>query len=131
MLQRLKRWARRLKSEIRLLSAAIRDPRTPWYARALGIAVIAYALSPFDLIPDVIPVIGYLDELILLPAALWLVRRLIPPEVIEAHRAEAEAGGPLPPNRTAAIVIAVLWLAAVLVLVYFGWRWWTAPASPA
>lgn len=127
MFDRLKAWARNLKLEITVLATAVRDPRTPWYARALGIAIVAYALSPLDLIPDVIPVIGYLDELILLPAALWLVRRMIPAEVLAEYRAKADAGQKLPPSRTAAVVIVALWLLALVFLARWLWLWLDEP----
>lgn len=127
MLERLKAWARHLKREIIVLAAAVRDPRTPWYARALGIAVVAYALSPLDLIPDMIPVLGYLDELILLPAAIWLARRMIPPEVLAEYRAKADAGTSLKPSRTAAAIIVVLWLVTAAVLARWLWQWLAEP----
>ncbi|MFC6662253.1 YkvA family protein [Deinococcus multiflagellatus] len=76
---RLRTLARRLKAELLALSLAARDPRTPWYARAWALLVLAYALSPIDLIPDFIPVLGQLDDLLLVPAGLWLALRLIPP----------------------------------------------------
>jgi uncharacterized membrane protein YkvA (DUF1232 family) len=78
--------ARALRRETYVYYRAARDPRTPWLARAVALATVAYALSPLDLIPDVIPVVGYLDDLLLVPAGLLLARRLIPDEVIEAHR---------------------------------------------
>ena len=84
MLHRWKDWARRLKRDLVALSLAARDPRTLWLAKALALAVIAYALSPIDLIPDFIPVLGYLDDLILVPLGLLAVARLIPPQVLEA-----------------------------------------------
>ena len=86
-------WKRRVsewKRETIVLYHACRDPRTPWYAKALGVAVIAYALSPIDLIPDFIPVLGYLDDLILVPIGIWLVLRLIPREVWRDAQARAE-----------------------------------------
>jgi uncharacterized membrane protein YkvA (DUF1232 family) len=87
--------ARRLKREIAALSIAIRDPRTPWYARLLAAGVVAYALSPLDLIPDPIPVLGYLDDVILLPLAILLVIRMIPAAVMvdARHRAAARSDG--------------------------------------
>jgi len=91
-------WKRRVsewKRETLVLYHACRDPRTPWYAKALGIAVIAYALSPIDLIPDFIPVIGWLDDLLLVPLGLLAVRAMIPKEVLEEYRArQAELSGP-------------------------------------
>ncbi len=91
-----------------------RDPRTPWYAKALAVAVAGYAFSPIDLIPDFIPVLGYLDDLILVPAGLWLVLRLIPPHVLAEHRATAEAAT-RPVSRLAAAVVITLWIAFVVV----------------
>ena len=86
------RWKERagiLTREAIALYGACRDPRTPWYARALGIAVTAYALSPIDLIPDFIPVLGLLDDLVILPLGVLAVRALIPEEVLAEHRARA------------------------------------------
>ena len=89
MLDRLRAFARRLKADLLALSLAARDPHTPWLARALALLVLAYALSPIDLIPDFIPVLGQLDDLLLVPAGLWLALRLVPPAVLEEARAEA------------------------------------------
>lgn len=85
----LKAWARRLKLDVVALWIAARHPRVPWYAKALAGAVAAYALSPIDLIPDFIPIIGYLDDLLIVPAGIWLVVRLIPPPVMSELRDEA------------------------------------------
>ena len=111
MLARWRGWARRLKREVRALWLAYRDPRTPWYARAVAACVVAYALSPLDLIPDPIPVLGYLDDLILLPLGIALAVRLIPPAVLaDARRAAAAQDGAAPTNWVAAAVIVALWL---------------------
>jgi uncharacterized membrane protein YkvA (DUF1232 family) len=85
-MERWKARARDLKREIGALYLAVRDARTPWYAKLLGLAIVGYALSPLDLIPDPIPVLGYLDDLVLLPLAILLVRRLIPPDVLADAR---------------------------------------------
>lgn len=112
----LRDWAKRLKHETYALYLAGRDPRTPWYAKLLALAIAAYAASPIDLIPDFIPVLGYLDDLILVPAGIWLVLRLIPAEVMaearrrSAEKMEADAAG----GRKAAVVIVMLWLLAAL-----------------
>jgi uncharacterized membrane protein YkvA (DUF1232 family) len=123
MLSRLKIWAASLKREGLALWFACRDPRTPWYARSLAMLIVAYALSPIDLIPDFIPVLGLLDELILLPGAIWLVVRLLPPQVLLDSRARAqawlEAHRPQPRNWVAAGVIVVLWIVGLWLL----WRW--------
>ena len=91
----------------------------PWYAKVLALCVAAYALSPIDPIPDVIPVLGLLDEIVLLPLAMMLVIRLIPPAVMAEHRAAAEAA---PPSRTAAVVIVTIWLAALALGIWLVWR---------
>jgi uncharacterized membrane protein YkvA (DUF1232 family) len=94
----LENWKRRVAGwmrETRVLYHACRDPRTPWYAKALGVAVIAYALSPVDLIPDFIPVIGWIDDLLIVPLGLLAVRAMIPKDVLAEYRArEGELSEP-------------------------------------
>ena len=109
--------AQRLKRELIALYGASRDARTPWYAKLVAGLVLAYALSPIDLIPDFIPVLGYLDDLILVPAGVWLALRLVPPDVLAEHR--AREGVRLPHNRLAAFVIVLLWLLILVLAV----RW--------
>jgi uncharacterized membrane protein YkvA (DUF1232 family) len=106
----LRAWAFALKRDAHAVWLAARDPRTPWYAKAVAIVVAAYAFSPIDLIPDVVPVLGYLDDLILVPAGLWLALRLIPAEVLAAHRKEAEAAARRPISRAAAIAVGLVWV---------------------
>ncbi len=89
MLDRLKARARALKKEAFAVYLAAKDPRTPWYAKALIFFVVAHTFSPIDLIPDFIPILGYLDDLIIVPGGLWLAVRLIPPEVLAEARAVA------------------------------------------
>lgn len=101
-----------LKREVVAIALAARDPRTPWVVRLLVLATVAYAVSPIDLIPDFIPILGLLDELLLLPAALALAVRLIPAEVMAEARARAGEQR-LAPSRIAAVIIVVLWLAMV------------------
>lgn len=122
MIAKIREWARALKAEIAILAAAVRDPRTPWYAKALGMFVVAYALSPIDLIPDFIPVLGFLDDAILLPIGLWAVRRMIPAAVLAEVRAQVAAGQRLPPNRIAAAIIIALWVAG---LTFSAWWLWS------
>ncbi|MET0399786.1 MAG: DUF1232 domain-containing protein [Longimicrobiaceae bacterium] len=114
----IRRWkarARELKTYGDTLYLAARHPRTPWYARAVAGLVVAYALSPIDLIPDPIPVLGYLDDLVLLPLGFLLARRLVPPDVWAECLARARDGvGERPRSRAAAAVIVVLWLAALV-----------------
>ena len=122
MLQSLRAWARRIKADTLTLYLACRDPRTPWYARLLGVLVVAYALSPIDLIPDFIPVLGYLDDLILLPLGIALVVRLIPPDVLAASRERAVTLVDRPTSRTATVLIALAWIAAALAVAWWAWR---------
>lgn len=112
VLTRWKQRARWLKREVYALSLAIKDPRVPWYAKVLAVCVIAYAFSLIDLIPDPIPVLGYLDDLILLPLGVALVLKLIPPPVLAEYREQAAfamAQGK-PTNWIAAGVIVALWI---------------------
>ena len=113
---RLAQWARALKRESLALYYATRDARTPWYAKLLAGAIVAYALSPIDLIPDFIPVLGLLDELLLLPAAIWLALRLVPAPVLEESRRRAEAALERPTSRAAAVVIVLVWVACAVAL---------------
>src|SRR5262245_16167104 len=108
-MRRLKDWARTIRRDAHALCLASRDPRVPWYAKALAVVVVAYALSPIDLIPDFIPVLGFLDDVILLPAGIWLVLRMIPPAIMEEHRKQAESDLTRPASRTGAAVIVFLW----------------------
>ncbi len=119
MLPRIKAWARRLKRDSHAVYLASRDPRVPWYAKALAVAVAAYALSPIDLIPDFIPLIGYLDDLIIVPLGIWLVVRLIPDEVMVECRARANEAGQRPVSRTGMVAIVLIWIAGALALGWF------------
>lgn len=123
MLGRLKGWARAVRRDTHALYLAARDPRVPWYAKALALAIAAYALSPIDLIPDFIPVIGYLDDLILIPLGLLLVVKMIPPELMEELRARAEAAQDRPASRGAAAVIVGIWLALAGLALWGGYRY--------
>jgi uncharacterized membrane protein YkvA (DUF1232 family) len=111
--------ARKLKSEIFALYLALRDPRTPWYAKAFGALVVAYAFSPLDLIPDFVPVLGYLDDVILLPLGIWLTIRMIPLAVLDESRARAEIElrGRRPANWAVAVVIILLWAGSIALVV--------------
>lgn len=112
MLERLASWARGIRRDVHALYLAARDPRTPWYAKALALGIAAYALSPIDLIPDFIPVLGLLDEALLLPPAILLAIRLIPPAVMAEHREAAARAGSRPVSRAGAAFIVALWIAA-------------------
>src|SRR5690349_13135744 len=113
MLESWKKWAKTIKRDAHALYLAARDPRVSWYAKALAFAVAAYAASPIDLIPDFIPVLGYLDDLLIVPLGIMLVIRLIPPEIMAEHRALATAAQDRPVSRTAAAVIVVLWTLSI------------------
>lgn len=114
LIARLKAWARQIKAELAVIASAARDPRTPWYAKALALAVVAYAVSPIDLIPDFIPVLGLLDDAILIPIGLLAVKRLIPASVISDHRQRVALSTRLPASRTAAVAIVAIWAAALI-----------------
>ncbi len=108
----LRQRAQRFKAEAYALYLAARDPRTPWYARLLVAGIVAYVLSPIDLIPDFVPILGYLDDLILVPLGIVLALRLIPRHVFEECRVRAEEAmqGGRPASRIAAAIIIALWL---------------------
>src|SRR5262245_29869189 len=130
-MQALKEWTRRLKREVVVLWVCTRHPRTPLLAKALAVALVGYALSPIDLIPDFIPVLGYLDDVVLLPLGVWLVLKLVPADVMAECRAEAdlriEEWRATPRSRLAAALIICLWLAGLALLSWLAWRW-LAPA---
>ena len=112
MIETWKRRVRQLKAETYALYLAYRDPRVPWYARLFAALVVGYAFCPIDLIPDFVPVLGYLDDLLLVPLGIWLALKLIPPEVMTEARERAQqamAEGK-PVNRAAAVVVVSIWL---------------------
>ena len=109
---------RDLKRDVVAIAFAIRDPRVPWYAKAVGACVVAYALSPIDLIPDFVPVLGYLDDLVLVPLGLLLVLRLIPADILAEHRVTAAAVVERPVSRTGAAVVIVVWVLAAVLLTF-------------
>jgi uncharacterized membrane protein YkvA (DUF1232 family) len=126
MRARLQDWAREIKRDVHALYLAARDPRVPWYAKAVALAVAAYALSPIDLIPDFIPVIGYLDDLIIVPLGIVLAVRLIPADILAEHRAAAFEAGKRPTNHAAALVIVAIWIGLALVAVGVALRYFEA-----
>ena len=113
--ERLKTWATRIRRDGITLWFACKHPRTPWYVKALAWFVVAYALSPIDLIPDFIPVLGYADDVLLLPAAIWLTIKLLPSDVLLECRGQAEAWMTTrkakPRSWAGAVLIVALWLA--------------------
>ncbi|WP_310200079.1 YkvA family protein [Ancylobacter sp. 3268] len=117
-LARAKQWARALKQDVLALWIAARDPRTPWYAKLVAGAVAAYALGPVDLIPDFVPVLGYLDDLVIVPLGILLVVRLVPAPLMAEYRAAA-AGRGRPVSRGGLVAIVVIWVAVAGI----GLRW--------
>ena len=128
MIERLKSWARVIKRDVHAIYLASRDPRVPWHAKVLAVAVAGYALSPIDLIPDFIPVLGYLDDLIIVPLGIMLVLKLIPPQIMAEHRATAAAAAALdrPVSRAAACVIIGIWMASIALAGWFAYRYLAA-----
>ena len=127
MFDRLKAWAKRIKHDGVTLWFASRHPAVPWLAKALAVFVVAYALSPIDLIPDFVPVLGYLDDVILLPALIWAAIRLIPAPVLGECREQADhwmsRQGRKPTSRVGALLIVAIWIGASLAL----WQWLIKP----
>jgi uncharacterized membrane protein YkvA (DUF1232 family) len=126
-MEQAKRWARGLKRDVVALWIAARDARTPWYAKAAAASVAAYALSPIDLIPDFVPILGYVDDLLILPIGIALAVRLIPSELMAEFRTEAARRDGRPRSAVAAVAIVAVWACALLATAYYalplyGWR---------
>ena len=126
MLRRLKDWARAIRRDVHALWLAARDPRTPWAARLLALLIAAYALSPIDLIPDFIPVLGYLDDVVIVPLGILAVLKLIPAEIMADNRAAAARADERPVSRAAAAAIALIWAAAIALTGWMSWRYLAA-----
>lgn len=124
MLSELKNWARRIKRDGVMLWFACRDPRTPWWLKALAMFVVAYALSPIDLVPDFIPVLGFVDDVILLPVLIWLIVRYLPPDIACDGRQQAEAWlaerQAKPVSRAGLVLVLLVWAGVA----WWLWRWW-------
>ncbi|QIO52234.1 DUF1232 domain-containing protein [Rhizobium leguminosarum bv. trifolii] len=116
LISKAKIWAKSLKRDIVALWLAARDPRVPWHAKAVAGAVAAYALSPIDLIPDFIPILGYLDDLLIVPLGIMLAIRLVPMEVMNELRAEATRRIERPSSRAGLIFILAVWLICIIFL---------------
>lgn len=116
-----KQKAKQLKREIHAVYLAMKDPRTPWYARVLAAIIVGYAFSPIDLIPDPIPILGYLDDLILLPLGILLLVKIIPSEVLVECRAKAAAsdGNKKPKNWIAGAIIIAIWVSLIIIAVRY------------
>ena len=122
-LETTKQWARGIKRDVVALWIAARDRRTPVAAKIVAGAVAAYALSPIDLIPDFIPVVGYLDDLLIVPLGIALAVRLIPPALMNEFRAEAARREARPTSRSGLIAVLIIWTAALAWTGWFFWRW--------
>ena len=125
MRAKVRAWAKALKRDVLALWLAARDPRTPWYVKVLAAAVAGYALSPIDLIPDFLPVIGYLDDLLLIPLGIALCVKLLQPELMNELRAEASKIDVRPVSKVAAALIVLLWIACGV----WAGIWWTSRTS--
>ncbi|TIS78832.1 MAG: DUF1232 domain-containing protein [Mesorhizobium sp.] len=121
LIARAKNWARSIKRDVVALWLAARDPRTPWYAKATAACVAAYALSPIDLIPDFIPILGYLDDLLIVPLGILLAVQMVPPHLMSEFRATAKAREAQPVSRWGAVAIIVLWLLAAASILWLFW----------
>lgn len=120
MLDKIKSWARALKRDVVALWIAARDPRVPWYAKAAAGVVAAYALSPIDLIPDFVPILGYLDDLLIVPLGILLVVKLIRPGLMAEFREQAAARSK-PTSYVGLAIIGAIWLAVIVALVWWIW----------
>jgi uncharacterized membrane protein YkvA (DUF1232 family) len=115
MRERLRGWARRIKHDVHALYLAAGDPRVPWHAKVAAIAVAAYALSPIDLIPDFIPILGYLDDLVIVPLGILLAVKLVPVDLmVEFRTAAASADGERGLGKWGAGVIVMLWVVGLI-----------------
>lgn len=117
------RWAKTARRDAVALWLAARDPRTPWYAKMLAAIVAAYALSPIDLIPDFIPVIGYLDDIVLVPLGIVAVVALMPDELMAELRIEAERRAERPTSRSGALFVGLFWIAAAVAAAWVAWAY--------
>jgi len=122
MSDRVRDWAKAIKRDVHAVYLAARDPRVPWYAKAVALCVAGYALSPIDLIPDFVPVLGYLDDVVIVPAGIMAVIRLIPPEIMAEHRAAAASAVEKPVGRMAAAVVALIWAGSIGLSAWLAYR---------
>ena len=122
----MRAWAAELKAQLLTLWFARLHPDTPWYAKALAVLVAAYAFSPIDLIPDFIPVLGYLDDAVIVPLGIWLALRLIPQHVLAESRVKADAWIAAREKRPRSYVAATVFVLVWLVVAYGLWRFWRA-----
>jgi uncharacterized membrane protein YkvA (DUF1232 family) len=124
LMSRVKTWAGALRRDAHAIFLASRDRRVPWAVKLLALAVAGYALSPIDLIPDFIPVLGYLDDLIIVPLGIWLVIELIPEDLMDEYRTAASVATQRPVSKAAATVIVALWISGTAVLGWIAFVHW-------
>ena len=124
VLQQINVWSRTLKRDVHAIYLAARSPRVPWHVKIIAVAVAGYALSPIDLIPDFIPVLGYVDDLIIVPLGIWLVLSLIPEEVMAEYRAVADEAAMRPRSYAAAITVVAIWILGAAMLGWIGFAYW-------
>jgi uncharacterized membrane protein YkvA (DUF1232 family) len=117
MLDRARAWAARMRRETVAVYLAIRDPRTPWIARLVGGLVVAYAASPLDLVPDFVPILGFVDDLLIVPLGLWLAVRLIPDEVLADARGRADEELRRPKSVVAGFFVVAVWVGALVLAI--------------
>jgi uncharacterized membrane protein YkvA (DUF1232 family) len=123
MIKQVKQWARAVKRDVHVIYLTSRDPRVPWYTRALAISIAGYALSPIDLIPDFIPILGLVDDVVIVPLGILLVVKLIPPNILAEHRAAAVAADVRPASRIGAAGIVAIWLAMLGLSLWLAYRY--------
>jgi uncharacterized membrane protein YkvA (DUF1232 family) len=121
LVEKWKTWAHRLEVETYTLYLAVRHPGVPWYAKLIAVLVVGYAFSPIDLIPDFIPVLGYLDDLIIVPLGVYLALKLVPDTILAECRQQAQQAISVnrPTSRAAAVVVVGTWVALILIAIYF------------
>jgi uncharacterized membrane protein YkvA (DUF1232 family) len=125
MFDHLRSWARAMTRDVHALYLAARDPRVPWYAKLTAAAVAAYALSPIDLIPDFVPVLGHLDDVVIVPLGIWLAVSMIPAEVMAEHRATAAAAQAAPRSMAGLISMVAIWMIIALAAAWLAYRYWS------
>lgn len=121
MLETVKEWARRWGRDAVAVWIASRDPRVPWYAKGVALLVAAYVLSPIDLIPDFIPVLGYVDDLVLVPLGILLVVRLVPAPLMDEFRERAAGAEEQPRSYAGAAAIVLLWVGGAALVLWWSW----------
>lgn len=122
MFEQARQWAQELKRDVVALWIAARDPRTPWLAKFVAAAVAAYALSPIDLIPDFVPILGYLDDLLIVPLGIAVAIRLVPADLVVQFRNQANQRATRPRSLVAASAIVAIWMLAIAATAAWAWR---------